>query len=413
MDFDIEVAGPDDYPEAIGPTFAAFGMAAPSEEELDDQRQAYDDYRLLVAREGGRSVGTLGDYPFELTLPGGRTIDVAGVTMAGVLPTHRRRGILTALMTRLLDDTVERGWPAAVLLASESAIYDRYGYGVASRFVSCRIDPRSAALREEPAPGGTLRLAVDTAEALPWAREVWEGFRTARPGLTTRRPWMWELWRRDRVDERDGASGWFWAFHVDDTGRPDGYVRYRVKEQEAAGLPDGEARVAEIVAADPEVEAALFAYVCRIDLVRRVVLSLRPLDDHLPWRLRDPRQMSVFEGGDMLWLRVLDVPRILAARTYGTADRFVLEVDDPFRPAAGGRFVLETATDGARCEAADAGAGPADLTLGASALGSLVLGTVSSSTLAAAGLVRAEPQVLRRADAAFRCGPAPWAITEF
>ena len=56
----------------------------------------------------------------------------AGITWVGVLPSHRRRGVLTELMRQQLDDVHERGEPLAILWASEPPIYGRFGYGIAA-----------------------------------------------------------------------------------------------------------------------------------------------------------------------------------------------------------------------------------------------------------------------------------------
>ena len=146
MTFEIVVTGPDDFPAITRPGLIGFGRAGIGSEQLEDIRRELDVVRMLGARIDGEWVGTIGDFPFELTLPGGATVPVAGATWAAVLPTHRRRGILSALMGRLLDDTVERGWPAATLLASEAGIYPRFGFGVAQGVEDQRVVERAEAV---------------------------------------------------------------------------------------------------------------------------------------------------------------------------------------------------------------------------------------------------------------------------
>lgn len=445
VDLEIVETGPSDFPAVIWPDLNGFGMVGLDDEQLVEYRTNFADARILGARADGAWVGTIGEYPFELTLPGGAAVPAAGVTWAAVLPTHRRRGILTALMGRLLDDVAERGWPVATLLASEAGIYPRYGFGVATQYASFRCDPRHAELRPEVDLGGSssaagsapvsprpptpdapaVRLVADAAEATALAAEVWDRYRTTRPGLTTRRPWTWDHLARDPSSERDGFSGWVWAFHHDPTGGADGYVRYRMKEQERDGLPAGVLRVGELVGLTPAVEADLFAFLCGIDLIRVVELPYRPVDDPLPWRLRDRRQLVVAEMGDFGWLRVLDVAATLATRRYGAVDELVLEVHDGFRPEGTGRYLLRTGPREPEVERL-AGSSPApggyqslteatvDLALDVADLASLVLGTVAPSVLAAAGRLHAlDPEVLARADACFRTGLAPFTNTEY
>ena len=414
---EIEAAGPDDFPAAIWPALNVFGMTGLSDEELEQFRYHYDEVRVLGVRDGDDWVATIGDIAFELTVPGGAALPAAGVTIAGVLPTHRRQGILTALMAKLLDDTVERGWPVAILLASEASIYARFGYGVASRFQKVKVDPRHVNLRTSPDDNGSLRLVSDKVEATRLAAVAWDNYRSTRPGLTSRADSTWEDFRRDLEGDRDGASGWNWVIHFDAEGEADGYAVYRMKEEEREALPAGSLKVQELVAATTAVEISLFRFLCTVDLVRSVEFAYRPVDDPLLWLFEDHRQYVVTQLSDFLWLRVIDVATTLAARTYGTTDEFVLEVDDQFRPSSGGRFRLSTRPDGATCERIEPGGGDDDyravLAMDSSTLATLTLAAESASTLAAAGRIRASPEALTRADACFRSGPAPFAITDF
>lgn len=410
MDLEIRVATEADLPDVLTPVLAAFGETRWTDEEWDDERIQFPDYRLLSARQGDRWVGNVGEFPFEVTLPGGSTVAACGVTMVGVLPTHRRRGITTALMARLLDDAAGRGDAVAILLASESSIYGRFGFGVATELHRTHIDTGASAFLAAPRDDGELRLVADVDEAIELAREVWERHRSWRPGTTTRRPWHWELMKRDREKRREGASALFWVVHVDGAGRPDGYAAYRIKEPDEGELAYFTVRCRDLVAVDADVEAVLFRFLCDLDLVRRVELQARPLDDPLRWRLRDPRQLQVDEHGDHLWARVLDAPAALSARRYGCTDRLVLEVHDAFRPASGGRFAVEGGPEGAHCGPTDE---PADVQLGAPELGSLLLGTVPASVLAGAGRLSADASVLGRADVFFSATPRPFALTSF
>ncbi|CAN5746478.1 GNAT family N-acetyltransferase [soil metagenome] len=410
MDLEIVVPTDSDFPAAIGPVLTSFGLSRPTEEELSDYRLHWDDYRVLAGRIDGEWVGNVADFPFQLTLPGGAAVPAAGVTMVGVLPTHRRQGITSRLMARLFDDAVERGEPVAVLLASESSIYGRFGYGIASFASSTHLDTARSAFLVPPTCGGRVRLEPDAGKATAVAAEVWERQRSWRPGTLSRRPWTWEMQRRDRESSREGASAYFFAIHEDDEGVADGVAVYRFKDVAEHGLARCEAHVSDLFAVDAEVEAALVRFLCDLDLVARVEVELRPADDPLRWRLVESRQLVVDRYTDWLWARVLDVPAALSARRYAAADRLVLQVDDAFRPASGGRFALAAGLEEAECRSTDE---PAELTLGADALGSLLLGTVAPSLLAAAGRIRASPEVLRRADACFASAPAPFNSTRF
>lgn len=410
MEFEIITAGQADLPEVLTPVLTAFGEARWGDEDWEDQAIQFDDYRLLAARTDDGWVGNVADFPFELTLPGGAVVTVAGVTMVGVLPTHRRQGITSALMARLLDDAAARGEAVTVLMASESSIYGRFGFGVATQFQGVHTETASSAFAVDPVDDGRLRLVSDPAEAVRLAEEVWERHRRWRPGTLSRRPWTWELMRSDREKHRNGLSPYFWVVHTDADGAADGYAAYRLKQGEEHGLPRSVAKVKDLVAVDGDVEAALFRYLCDIDLVHRLELQVRPIDDPIRWRLRDSRQLVVDDQGDFLWARVIDVPAAMAARRYACDDRLVVDVTDGFRPDSGGRFLIEGGPDQATCQRTDE---PVDLALDASALASLVLGTLRPSVLAEAGRIHGRPDVLRRADAFFASSPPPFSCTHF
>ena len=408
MDIDIARGGPDDFPQLLDPVLAAFGDSL-NDEQREDVRLAYDDCHFVGARSAGRWVGTMGAYPFEVTLPGRGQVAAAGLTMVGVLPTHRRRGITTRLMDALLDDAAGRGDVLAVLLAMEAPIYGRFGFGVASEFTSVAIEADRGRFAVEPVDDGELVLC-DPVEGSKLAEEVWDRQRLARPGAISRRPWMWELWRRDREDDRKGDSALFWAVHLDASGSSDGYATYRISEGEHRGLPRYTAKVVDLVGTDADVEAILLRFLCSLDLVREVEIPLRPVDDPLRLRLVDGRQLQVTELGDFLWARILDVPRAFGVRRYPFDDALVVEVEDRFRPEVGGRFLIAGGPDSARCERTDA---PVDIELGASELASLLFGAVAPSVLADAGRLRADDATLARADAFFTSTPKPFNATEF
>src|SRR5438105_11399722 len=103
----------------------------PTPERIERFMRVLDHERMHAAWDDGKIVGGAGAFTFEMTVPGG-TVPTAGVTVVGVYPTHRRRGVLRSMMRAQLDDVHERGEPLAALWASEETIYGRFGYGLAS-----------------------------------------------------------------------------------------------------------------------------------------------------------------------------------------------------------------------------------------------------------------------------------------
>ncbi|MBI2709276.1 MAG: GNAT family N-acetyltransferase [Actinobacteria bacterium] len=410
---ELRVPAREDFAGFFGPVFRAFGTPEPTAEELDDEQVLWEPERSVGALVDGDWVGTAGAYSFELTVPGGGLVPAAGVTMVGVDPAHRRRGVLSALMARQLDDVAAGSEPLAVLTASESVIYGRFGYGLATTQHSIEIgtDPRRSAFRDPPAAEGRVRL-VRFADGYDRLQAAFDCCRRLRPGMLARSPAYWELLSRDRTSWRDGASALFLAVHEDGCGHPDGYATWRIDQSWRDGLPAGRVKVELLDGVDAEVEASLWRFLLDLDLVTALAARERPVDDPLRWRLAEPRRLKVTSARDHLWLRVVDVPAALEARTWSAPGRLVLDVDDRFRPAWGGCFALAVGDDGRA--SVERASGPAELTLAADDLGAVYLGGVAPSTLAAAGRVRAEGHAaLTLADRMFASPRAPFCNTGF
>ena len=367
--------------------------------------------RALGAFDGDELVGQTAAISFRMSMPGGGDLPTAGVTSVTVSPTHRRRGILTELMRRQLADVRERGEPLATLWASESLIYGRFGYGLAAQAHDFRLDRRHAAFHADaPDPPGSVRFVAREAALERWPA-LHERARQTRAGMMTRDA---GYWGRLILPEKERLEGGFSApqlVEYADGDGPAGYAIYQVKSDWPDHLPAGTLRVHELTTLDGEAEAALWRYLCGVDLIETIAAPNRPPDDPLPWLLADPRRLRR-SAHDSLWVRVLDAPRALEGRAYAAEGRLTLDVRDAFGPWAAGRFALTAEGDGATCRVLDAAA-TADLSLGADALAAILLGGVPCSTLARAGRAEGTAEALRLADALFAWRPGPWCVDEF
>ena len=378
----------------------------PARFELDWTSVELD--RTLAAFEGDKIVGTGRLYSFELTMPGGRLLPAAGVSWIAVLPTHRRRGILTAIKRTQLDDAAERGEPLAILYASESGIYRRFGYGVSTSSMSVSVERRHSAFLE-PVPAGRVRL-VEEDDARKLFPEIFDRARRTQPGAVQRVDAWWPdefFWR----DPNEKGTRYYCICESPD-GNLDGYAAYRF-EANWDNDPNGTVHVTDLVTVSPAARAVLWRYLLDVDLVDTIKAWVVPVDEPLRWLLRESRRMRVTRLGDSLWVRVLDAPAALSARTYATSGRVVFEVLDPIRPDAGaaGRVALDGGPDGA--EARRTSDEP-DLVLGVAELGGILLGGVRASALARAGLVdERTPGALAIADGMFAVEPLPFSMTDF
>ncbi|MDP9387451.1 MAG: GNAT family N-acetyltransferase, partial [Actinomycetota bacterium] len=360
MDLELRPVTEEELEAYLRVDSTAFGQAPPDADDAAVARAQLGPLeRALAVFEGGRIVATAAAPPLELTLPGLTTTTVAALTYVGVLPTHRRRGLLRLMMGRLLEDARARGEAVALLLASESAIYGRFGYGLASSHVAVEIERRHGALLV-PEGRGRVEL-VDAGTAAKVLPAVHDQARRRQPGDLGRSAEWWEGALRDPEPRREGASPRFYAVHESAEGEADGYASYRVKSRWEHGMPCGRVLVQEVVALSPGADAALWRFLLSIDLTEVVEAESRPVEDPLRWMLADPRRLRVTMASDFLWARLLDVGAALAARRYAVPGRLVLDVDGGFGAPGGRRYALEGGPDGAGCRPTD---DDADLALG-------------------------------------------------
>jgi predicted acetyltransferase len=373
--------------------------------------------RTLAAFDGGTIVGGTGAFSFQMRVPGAMAA-VAGVSLVAVLPSHRRQGILSALMRRQLAEVSERGEAVAVLFASESGIYGRYGYGRASWHAAYRLERGEGALAPgAPAdPGLRLRIAEPLSARAELAK-VYDLALAERPGLYARtEPW-WDRLLTD-LHSGDGSSQQIRCLLAEDDSGPRAYAVFTSAERwdEDAGLPQGVLEVSEAIATDPAATAALWDNLLSRDLVSEFHARMRPVDDPLLYLLADPRRVRPVVS-DGLWVRLVDVGRALAQRHYASPVDVVIEVADELCPQNAGRWRLATEAGAApagfraTCERTTA---PADVVLPVSAVGAAYLGGTGLKAMASAGLItEATPGSLAALSTAMSWEPAPWCPMTF
>ncbi|GAA4679350.1 GNAT family N-acetyltransferase [Streptomyces chumphonensis] len=405
MTTELRAMGPDDWDAYYGTVIRAFGGDPKEPAERSSWYRVWEPERALAAVDGDDVVGTATAYGFRMTVPGGAPVPSAAVSLVSVAPTHRRRGVLTGMMRRQLDDVRAAGEPLAILTASEPAIYGRYGYGGASRKLRATVDTTRVTFAAPPeAEDVRLRLA-DPGKALPDCEALYARLVPERPGMLTRTS---EVWARRQIEdppaERGGASP-LQCVLAERNGELRGYARYAVKPQWDESGAHGSVRVWDLEALEPGARAALWRYLAGIDLTASIELDSRPVDDPFQYLVSDPRRCRL-RVADQLYVRPVEVGAALAARSYSGPLDVVLEVADAFCPWNAGRWRLGADVGGAVCERTGA---PADLALDVRELGAAYLGGVPLSGLAEAGLVRElRPGALEAASTAFRGTRAPW-----
>ncbi|NEB01775.1 GNAT family N-acetyltransferase [Streptomyces sp. SID13726] len=394
----------DDWDEWYDNLIRAFGGVPESAEERELWRELTERDRSIGAWDGDLCVGTAGAFGFRLTVPGGASVPAAGVTMVSVAATHRRRGVLTAMMRRQLDDVRSWGEPLAVLTASEPVIYGRFGYGVGSYHLNAEIDTTRVRLTVPPGTDDVRLRYAAPADVLDACEAVYAELVPRRPGMVARIPGWERLWLLDPESDRDGASP-LQCVVAERDGQVVGFVRFRVKADWEAAGPKGTVVVSDLEALDPAGHAALWRFLFDLDLTSRIYVRRRAVDEAWQYLVSDIRRCGLLVR-DSLHVRLVDVGAALEARTYQAPVDVVLEVEDAFCPWNSGRWRLSGDAKGATCSRTT---DSADLALSVRELGAAYLGGVSLASLAGAGLVRESRQgALAEASVAFGSPVPPW-----
>jgi predicted acetyltransferase len=398
----------------VRPLEYAFGEEW-SDAELEIDRPVLELDRIIGAFDGETAVGCSGAFTFRMTVPGGVEVGAAGITMVGVSPTHRRRGILRLMMADLFEQARDRHEPVAVLWASEAAIYQRFGYGMATQ--QALIEAPTDKIRfNRPIEGlGQVRI-VERDEAAELCAPIYEARRLSTVGALTRTDAKWryqlvndtESWRRENGPKVRAV------LEVD--GKPRAYVIYRIKADWDNYGPKGVVTVLELLGLDPAAEQALWQWTFSLDLIASVRTWRGPVPHPLSMLITEPRRLAGTTS-DGTWLRIIDLKAALEGRRYRGPGTVTFDVTDHFCPENAGRWQLTIpGTDGVAevTRAATSGDPPADLALDIRDLAAVYLGAFRFGDLAGVGRVtECRPGALAEADALFATSAAPWNSTAF
>lgn len=403
MTIEVRPIAAGDYRAWFEAIWTAFGEDL-VEESIERDKRVFELDRLLAVYDGKNIVGGGGTFSFQMTVPGGALLPTGGVTAVGVMPTHRRQGALRQLMLYQLNDARTRGEAAALLWASEGSIYQRFGYGLASLASSIDVERDRAMYRDPGEWSGTVRL-VDATEAAKTYPPIHDAVAAVTPGFYQRNAAWWESQiLADPEHWRRGGSRKFYLL-VERDGQPVGYATYRIKSEWGDVGSKSVLSVVEWMAVDAAATRDVWRYLFSVDLVNRIKHSPGPADHPLMLMLAEPRRLSM-RLGDGLWLRILDVPAALAARTYAADGDVVIEVTDQVLPEVSGRWRL--AVRQGRADVTTT-VQPAELHLDITDLGAVYLGGFKLNDLARAGRGRElVGGAGSRADAMFATDRAPW-----
>jgi len=404
---DFRPIEPDELYEFASVNLTAFG------ERLDPWHESWFQRRreqsvTMAAFETGQMVGSSMFFPVEVAVPGA-VVTAAGVTAVGVLPTHRRQGVMRGMMDRLLLQAKESGLSMAALWASEGGIYSRFGFGPAAQSLRIDLEHPKASLVPAVRSGQMTLVSVEIARRL--FPPVHAQLVQQRPGMVGRDQIAWDyaLSDDDPLVPRE-ESHLFLLAHDSGDGC-DGYLIYRIRGAWSPRGPEGTLLITEMVGSSPRATADMWRYCTEVDLIRRIEASgrgCRPVDDPLLWLAQDP-QAVVSTMRTTIWCRVLDPRALLERRRYQRDGDLTLHLD-PSLDEPGITWHLTVRDGVGSCQPS---AGQADITMGWSDFGALCLGRRCLTQLVGAGRVRPHsPDIARRAEELLAWEPQPWCFED-
>jgi predicted acetyltransferase len=388
------------YGEVVG-----YSFAINEAEDLQRELDATDPEWTTCAFVDGKLVTTLGAIPFDVQL-NGATVRMGGVTAVGTLPEARRKGLLRRVMMDALHTMKEREQPFAILWASMGAIYQRFGYGMASPLISYRFDPKTVELLPGYESGGHCTLLPE-AEATVLAKDTYARFASPRNLLIQRNSF---LWAHETLRKKKGKAPYVAAYR-NAVGETTGYVIYRTSEERQKSGPSQVLEVSDIAWLDLDALAGIWSYLRSHDLVWQVRLrGVMGADDPLPSMLLEPRALRA-SFGDGIWMRVVDVETGLAARPYSRDGELCIEVADDLLEWNAGRWLLKV--EGGRPTVSRTTREP-DLSMPVATLATLISGHRTATVSRLAGKLEAHNEgSVRLADGMFATAFAPYTPNDF
>jgi predicted acetyltransferase len=319
----------------------------------------------LVAEEDGKSLASVAALPMRQNVRG-LVHDMAGVASVASDPAARRRGLVRALLTRLLGQMRDSGCAVSALYPFRPSFYAKFGFVGIPRVRTATFAPAGVSyLVGAELPGEVERLPM--AEAF----EEYSAFTRQLLGATH----GFALFDEVRTAEfRDSVKHWVALARVD--GEVVGAVTYRIEDY------GGDLVATDLLTTGPLGRALLLQFFARhIDQVERITVTVGT--DEVPelWgtdfavvtqaKVGFPRT-----GGPMV--RILDLAA-LSGTPVGDGAVTVEVVDDEF---IGGVYRLES--DGGALTVSK-GENPA-ATLTAAGLSGLVYGVLDPVEVLTRGL---------------------------
>ncbi|MFI9064318.1 GNAT family N-acetyltransferase [Streptomyces sp. NPDC053429] len=386
----IEGVPEESYPDWLNCWLTALAIPANTDPSIVDfYRRTHPPERALAIRDDHGYVATDISLDCDMVLPGSRTVPVAFCTGGFCHPTHTRRGLMTVMLDRMTERAADEGKALCAGTPSEWPIYERFGHGPATWAESVEIDVRRAGLRKD-APGLTVRpRRVAGKEARDVAGQVFALQAATTPGEVIPPDAFWDRLSADPASSAIEQSLWMCGKGLGPRqcaaidGR--GFVSYRITPAwTAEHAASSTLQIIDFLAADTEAAGALWRHLFSIDMVDTIRADRLPVDDPLRWWVTDARRIRRLRT-DGLWLRLIDVPRLLETRTWSADGAVTLQVHDR-GGFTEGTYRLDVEAGAGSCRRTTA---TPDLVMDTSTLAAIILGGTPATSLHRSGRIEA------------------------
>lgn len=319
------------------------------------------------------------------------------ITDVTVQASHRRRGLMNALMTTDLAEARARGDVFAVLTATDARLYGRFGFGVTAtaRRLEIESGPKFK-LRTEPVGHSVF---ADPANITALRQQIFETFHTHQFWSVGRANHYWTSgfdWNAQRAIPQRGAV------HFDEHGDPDATLIFSVEED---GL-----KIVDLIGTSTGAEIELLRLLAHGEAHETIIWPRCHDPRHpLPWALEDSRVVRTTKEFDTVWVRVLDVVQGVEMRQFDSDGSVTLEIRDrqdfcsgTYRITVdGGRARVERTTEAA------------DVAIQVDAFSTLLSGLLGAVELSVAGVAFGSTEGLERCSRLFAKDNPPVAASIF
>ncbi|AWW43559.1 GNAT family N-acetyltransferase [Streptomyces cadmiisoli] len=376
----------------------------PTRIDMASQERWFVDGEVFGAYENNECVGTFRSSPYGIVVPGGNRVTAAGITSVAVTHTHRRRGILNRMMHTALASCVSEGMVMAMLVPTEYTLYGRYGFGPAVKNGYIKVSNPKNAWNESLGASLEGSVSLITGEKVrDLGPNLYRKFQEMQAGAADRKPAWWSDVTGEWFLSRRAIQP-FYVVHQDGAGNITGLAIYEATLSGECGK-NATLRVVDHIFLDDAARNAIWRYIFSLSNVDSVIVDSIPIDDPLPLLLNDPGAAHV-GSNPTLWLRILDIAKVLSVRNYAASGSIAISVRDSLGYCSG-CWLLTVDESGKVTVTPTSQMG--DVELDVDSLSSLYMGGNNAITLRKAGAIRENrPGASEMLQEMFRVHEAPW-----